>query len=124
MKGAIFFTSKYGSTKEYALWISEGTGLPMFDIKRDHKNPSEFDFLIIGSPIIYFKLTIRSWVKKHLARIQDKPIIFFFRFQVLRRERNSMDGLQTAYQNLLFPACIMSRYVAGKFLKNLHFLIG
>ncbi len=77
LKGAIFYTSKYGSTKEYARWISEGTGLPMFDIQRDHINPSEFDFLIIGAPIIYFKLTIRSWVKKHLARIQDKPIIFF-----------------------------------------------
>lgn len=32
MKGAIFFSSKYGSTAQYAHWISQATGLPAYDI--------------------------------------------------------------------------------------------
>ena len=76
MKGAIFFSSKYGSTAEYAKWISEATGLPVFNIK-DAPDPSTYDFLILGSPIIYYKLSIYKWVKKHLKNIDNKPIIFF-----------------------------------------------
>jgi hypothetical protein len=33
MKGAIFFSSKYGSTGEYAIWLGLATGLPVFNTK-------------------------------------------------------------------------------------------
>lgn len=77
MEGAIFFSSKYGSTEQYANWIGEATGLCVFDVKDDNVNLKKYDFLILGSPIIYYKLTIRKWVKRHLASIENKPIIFF-----------------------------------------------
>ena len=77
MKGAIFFSSKYGSTAQYADWISKETGLPVFDIKEGNADPTKYDFLILGSPIIYYKLLIHKWVKKHLGVLWDKPIIFF-----------------------------------------------
>jgi len=77
MKGAIIFSSKYGSTEQYANWISEATGLPIFNIKDANCNPIKYDFLILGSPIIYFKLSIRKWVKRHLLDIKNKPIVFF-----------------------------------------------
>lgn len=77
MNGAIFFSTKYGSTAEYAKWISEATGLPVFNIKDTKADPSKYDFLILGSPIIYYKLTIHKWVKKHIQSIDKKPIIFF-----------------------------------------------
>ncbi len=77
MNGAIFFSSKYGSTEQYANWIGEATGLPVFDIKDGDANPTKYDFLILGSPIIYYKLTIRKWVRRHLTNIEKKPIIFF-----------------------------------------------
>jgi len=77
MNGAIFFSSKYGSTAQYANWIGEATGLPVFNIKVHSADLSKYDFLILGSPIIYYKLTIHKWVKKHLATLVDKPIIFF-----------------------------------------------
>lgn len=77
MKGAIFFSTKYGSTAQYASWISESTGLPAYNVKDNEADPAKYDFLILGSPIIYFKLTIRKWVKKHLAILENKPIIFF-----------------------------------------------
>ena len=77
MKGAIFFSSKYGSTAQYADWIAEATGLPVYDIKKGNADLTKYDFLIIGSPIIYYKLTIHKWVKKNLAKLGNKPIIFY-----------------------------------------------
>lgn len=77
MNGAIFFSSKYGSTAQYANWIGEATGLPVFDVKDNNADPSKYDFLILGSPIIYYKLSIYKWIKKHLSIIEDKPIFFF-----------------------------------------------
>ncbi len=77
MNGAIFFSSKYGSTAQYANWIGEATGLPVFNAKKTSADPSEYDFLILGSPIIYYKLYMRKWVKRKWSAIKDKPIIIF-----------------------------------------------
>ena len=77
MKGALFFYTKYGSTQQYGQWIAEATGLPMFDVENRAVDPANYDFLVLGSPILYYKLSIRKWVKKHFADIKDKPIIFF-----------------------------------------------
>lgn len=77
MNGAIFYSSKYGSTEEYANWIGEATNLPVFNIKDGKANPAMYDFLVLGSPIIYFKLSIRKWVKKHLVNFEYKPTILF-----------------------------------------------
>jgi len=77
MTGAIFFSSKYGSTAQYAKWIGEATDLPVFNVKDANSDLSKYDFLILGSPIIYYKLSIHKWVKKHLVSLSNKPIIFF-----------------------------------------------
>ena len=77
MKGAIFFSGKYGSTKQYAEWIAASTGLPMFDIKDSSTNLSKYDFLILGSSVMFYKFTIRQWIKANLEDIIDKPVILF-----------------------------------------------
>lgn len=77
MKGAIFFASKYGSTEQYAKWISEATGLPVFNVKDERGDLEKYDFLILGAPIIYYKLLNRKWLKAHWASIKSKPIILF-----------------------------------------------
>jgi menaquinone-dependent protoporphyrinogen IX oxidase len=77
MNGAIFFASRYSSTAQYAEWISEATGLPVFDVKDANADPSRYDFLILGSAVIYYKPIIHKWVKRNLARIGTKPIILF-----------------------------------------------
>ena len=77
MNGAIFFSGKYGSTELYSKWISEATGLPIFDIKDAHADPSKFDFLILGSSILYFKLSNRKWVKENLSTLKSRSKILF-----------------------------------------------
>lgn len=77
MKGAIFYSSQYGSTAQYAQWVCDATGLPLFDTNTIGADPSEYDYLILGSSVIVGKLTIRKWVKDKLSNIADKPIILF-----------------------------------------------
>lgn len=77
MNGAIFFSGQYGSTAQYAQWISEATGLPVFDIKDRDADPSQYDFLVLGSSVILHKLSIRKWMKNRLARIEGKPVVLF-----------------------------------------------
>lgn len=77
MKGAIFFSGQYGSTAHYSQWLSEATGLPVYDVKQPHPALSEFDFLVLGSSVIIGKLTIHKWVKHHIDDILTKPIAVF-----------------------------------------------
>ena len=77
MKGAIFFSGKYGSTEQYSRWISEATGLPVFDINDTGANPSNYDFLILGSSILFFRLTNRRWVKDNVDSLEGRTKILF-----------------------------------------------
>ena len=77
MRGAVFFSSRYGSTEQYAKWLSEATELPAYDIRGKKPSMVELDFLVLGSPVIYFKPLFHRWVKRNLKAILSRPIIFF-----------------------------------------------
>lgn len=77
MNGAIFFSGKYGSTEQYANWIGEATGLPVFNIKDANADPLKYDYLILGSSIVYFKLTIRKWAKANLSKLNGRSKVLF-----------------------------------------------
>lgn len=77
MNGAIFFSGKYGSTEQYAKWIGEATGLSVFDIKDMNADPSKYEYLILGSSIIYMKLTIRKWTKANLSKLNGRSKVLF-----------------------------------------------
>jgi len=77
MKGAIFFTGKFGSTKQYAQWISEATGFPVFDLNKEIPDSTDYDLLILGSSVFIGKLTISKWAKSNWKIIKDKSIILY-----------------------------------------------
>lgn len=77
MKGAVFFSTRYGSTAEYARWISEATGLPVFDINASEARPEDYDFLVAGCPIIYHKLMFHKWAARHQSVLCSKPLLLF-----------------------------------------------
>jgi menaquinone-dependent protoporphyrinogen IX oxidase len=77
MKAAIFFSGHYGSTEQYANWIGEATGLPVFDVNDQKVKPEEYDLLILGSSVIIYKLTIRKWVKQNWMGIKNARVILF-----------------------------------------------
>lgn len=77
MKGAIFYSSKYGSTAQYAEWISEAAGVPIYNMKSTEADPANFDFLVIGCPVIYHKLFFKEWLQRNQNHILTKPTILF-----------------------------------------------
>ncbi len=77
MNGAIFFSGKYGSTEQYANWISEAMGLPVFNIRDPKADPSQYDYVILGSSILYFRLSIRKWIKANKSELEDRAKILF-----------------------------------------------
>jgi menaquinone-dependent protoporphyrinogen IX oxidase len=77
MNGALFYSGQYGSTAQYAQWISEAVDLPVFDIHHNRADPSNYEFLVLGSSVIIYKLTLRKWLRKNLDKIKNKPIILF-----------------------------------------------
>ena len=77
MKGAIFFSGEYGSTEQYSNWIGEATGLPVFNIRDPNADPSKFDYLILGSSVVYFKLSIRKWIRANMSGLRGRSKILF-----------------------------------------------
>ena len=75
MDGAVLFTTKYGSTAQYAEWIGEATGLPVLNVRKSDVDPDAYDFLILATPVIYYKLLITDWVQRNLSKLVDKPIV-------------------------------------------------
>ena len=56
-------------------WIGEATGLPIFNVHRDEVDPVSYDFLILATPVIYYKLLITDWVRENLSKLEGKPIV-------------------------------------------------
>lgn len=77
MKGAIFFTGKFGSTQQYARWISEQTSFPVFDLNKENPDPTDYDLLVLGSSIMLMKPTIKKWLTTFWPAIKDKQIVLF-----------------------------------------------
>ena len=75
MNGTVLYVTKYGSTAEYADWIGEATGLPVFNVRRDYVDPESYDFLILATPVIYYKLLVTDWVRENLSKLEGKPIV-------------------------------------------------
>ncbi len=75
LKGAVLYATKYGSTAEYADWIGAATGLPVFNVRREEVDPDAFDFLILATPVIYYKLLITDWVQRNFSKLEGKPIV-------------------------------------------------
>jgi len=74
-KWAILFGSRYGSTRDASLWISEGMGwvADVFDA-RENPDLSSFDGIIIGSGIYNGKIDqpLGTYLAKHAASISKK----------------------------------------------------
>lgn len=77
MKGAVFYSSRYGSTAQYAQWIAEAASLRAYDLEETDASLAEFDFLVLGSPVVYFKPMFHRWVRRNLDDILGRPSVFF-----------------------------------------------
>jgi len=75
-KWAVLFSTMYGSTRDAAIWVSEGMGATadVYDIRRPPANLAEYDNLVIGSAIIGFNILpeMKKYLEDNAARIKGK----------------------------------------------------
>jgi len=76
MSGIIYYQTKYGSTEEYAKWLSEDVGFELKNIKTRPKIGSE-KVVVIGSSLMMGKVTAAGWIKKNWDEMKGKRIVFF-----------------------------------------------
>ena len=78
MKGIVIYTSKYGSSKKYAEWISGATGFPCVSVKEaDISKAAECDVIIVGGGIYASGIACTSFLKKNIGKLKGKKIIVF-----------------------------------------------
>ena len=77
MKAAIIYTGKFGSTRQYANWLGEATGLPVFNLRENPPEPWNYDLLILGTSIILGKPTIAPWMKKNWPMLWGRKLLLY-----------------------------------------------
>ena len=78
MKTLVVYSSRHGSTAQYAQWIAEDLGVSALPIQKAGRQDLEgAEQLVIGSSVQIGKLTISSWLQSHWASLQGKKLVFF-----------------------------------------------
>jgi menaquinone-dependent protoporphyrinogen IX oxidase len=78
MKGIVVYKTKYGSTREYAQWISEESGFPLYSVRqRPGRILADSDIVILGSPIRIGRLKIAPWMKRRWQMLRQKKLVVF-----------------------------------------------
>ena len=77
MKAAIIYSGKYGSTRQYAEWMREETGIPIYSDLQQPPDLADLDFLVLGSSIVVGTPTLKKWLFRHWEAIGDKPALLF-----------------------------------------------
>lgn len=77
-RGAVLYSSKYGATKQYALWLADDLKIPCLDISRlPDQSLDDYDYIILGSSVYYGKLLVRPFLTKHSALLKLKKLFIF-----------------------------------------------
>lgn len=78
MKGIIIYQSNYGSTEQYARWISEETGFETIEMKKvKSRELAASDTVIIGSPIFAGRPLNTKWIEKKWPVLKDKKVVLY-----------------------------------------------
>ncbi len=77
-KTAIIYTSKYGSTEQYAKWIADETGGDLYVAKNcKAKNLDDYDNIVYGGAIHAGGILGIDFIKKNISAFKEKRIIVF-----------------------------------------------
>ena len=78
MKGIIIYMSTYGSTRQYAEWLHQDTGYPVFEYKKITRQELEdTKIVIIGCPVLKHQPSLAKWIKSHWPWFKDKKVLLF-----------------------------------------------
>ena len=77
IKGAICYKSWRTATGQYAEWIAEETGFPVFDLSKTKPDLAEYDLLVLGSAVYVGRFHLVNWLQKHWPEIRNKHLVLF-----------------------------------------------
>ncbi len=78
MNAVVIYKSKYGSTKEYARWIAEELGCPIFEAKSISKDDLvNYDTIIYGGGLYAEIINGVSLITKNFDKLKNKKIAVF-----------------------------------------------
>ncbi len=78
MKGIIIYKGKYGSTKQYAEWLSVDLNIPVLNSANAGKEQlGDCDFIVLGTSVYVGRLLIKDWLKQNLPALQGKKLFLF-----------------------------------------------
>ena len=78
MNTIVIYKSKYGSTKQYAKWISERLNCKMFDAKDVKVNDLlKYDTIIYGGGLYAEVIAGVTLITKNIEKLKDKKIIVY-----------------------------------------------
>ncbi len=78
MQGIIVYKSTYGSTKQYAEWLSQQTGfqaVPVAQVNDTILDAS--DAVIVGCPVLKFQPALKTWLTKKWPILKEKQVMLF-----------------------------------------------
>lgn len=76
MKTLIIYTSKYGSTKEYAYFLKDELGADIYSTKEiDVKIINNYSTVILASPTYMGQIKIRKFLSKNWNKLSSKKVI-------------------------------------------------
>lgn len=115
MKTAIIYKSDYGSTKHYAIKISEQLNCDILDVKNiDEEKLTDYEAFIFCTNVINKKLGIIPFLKKHIDYLYDKPLILVIN-RINKQTNITNDFLQQAFKYM-----IPIFYLEGSVKNDLH----
>lgn len=78
MKGIILYKTQYGSTEQYAKWLSEDTGLEAIPLDQaDVEKLKSCSFIVIGSHVKIGHIKASDWIKTHWDWLKGKKLLLF-----------------------------------------------
>lgn len=77
MKTVIIYQSRYGVSKQYAIWISEQIKADLFEVSNiDKERLEDYESIILVSGVMYQQISILSNLKKYQSIINTKQVTF------------------------------------------------
>lgn len=105
MKGTIVYLSTYGSTREYAEWISEKTGFRASHLEQTAASAwQNADVVVLGCPVLMFQPILKDWIIKNWSTLQYKHLILFTTSGAVPSDPKLQEGFKTS-----FPETIRER---------------
>ena len=97
MAGAIIYYSTYGSTEQYAEWISEDTGYAIHHQKSENIPWDEFDTVVIGSPTLKMQPFLKKWINDIWSSLDGKRVFLFSTSGAEPSNPGLRKGFETAF---------------------------